>query len=141
MVAYLWLVWYEAPSKRLPKHWALAVTYETHERAYATFYEITGDSPVRYQPKVVRRVHIVSDHGTMPFDGKILLGEITDNVLGALEMYSETAAELVNNHNRKSGRADYGCHNWATIIVRSLEDALLLPPGTVARVEKCPKFG
>lgn len=40
MVAYLWLVWYEAPSRRLPKHWALAVTYETHERAYATFYEV-----------------------------------------------------------------------------------------------------
>lgn len=40
MVAYLWLVWYQANSKASPKHWALAVTYELHERAYATFYEV-----------------------------------------------------------------------------------------------------
>lgn len=40
MVAYLWLVWYDAPSKISSKHWALAVTYETNERAYATFYEV-----------------------------------------------------------------------------------------------------
>lgn len=40
MVAYLWLVWYQANSKTSPKHWALAVTYELHERAYATFYEV-----------------------------------------------------------------------------------------------------
>lgn len=40
IVAYLWLVWYDAPSKASPKHWSLAVTYETNERAYATFYEV-----------------------------------------------------------------------------------------------------
>ena len=40
MVAYLWLVWYQANTKVSPKHWALAVTYELHERAYATFYEV-----------------------------------------------------------------------------------------------------
>ena len=42
MVAYLWLVWYQACTKASPKHWALAVTYELHERAYATFYEVRG---------------------------------------------------------------------------------------------------
>jgi hypothetical protein len=41
MVAYLWLVWYQANTKASPKHWALAVTYELHERAYATFYEVS----------------------------------------------------------------------------------------------------
>lgn len=41
MVAYLWLVWYQANTKTSPKHWALAVTYELHERAYATFYEVS----------------------------------------------------------------------------------------------------
>ena len=40
MAAYLWLVWYQASTKASPKHWALAVTYELHERAYATFYEV-----------------------------------------------------------------------------------------------------
>ena len=40
MVAYLWLVWYESPTKTAPRHWALAVTYETHDNAYATFYEV-----------------------------------------------------------------------------------------------------
>lgn len=40
MVAYLWLVYYQANSNTTPKHWALAVTYELHERAYATFYEV-----------------------------------------------------------------------------------------------------
>lgn len=42
MGAYLWLVWYQGFSKASPKHWALAVTYELHERAYATFYEVRG---------------------------------------------------------------------------------------------------
>ena len=41
MAAYLWLVWYQANSRVSPKHWALAVTYELHERAYATFYEVS----------------------------------------------------------------------------------------------------
>ena len=40
MAAYLWLVWYHASSKLSPKHWALAVTYELNDRAYATFYQV-----------------------------------------------------------------------------------------------------
>lgn len=40
MTAYLWLVWYEATSKLSPQHWALAVTYEINDQAYATFYEV-----------------------------------------------------------------------------------------------------
>ena len=41
MVAYLWLVWYDSATKAAPRHWALAVTYETHDNAYATFYEVS----------------------------------------------------------------------------------------------------
>ena len=41
MGGYLWLVWYEAASKLTPKHWTLAVTYEAHDRAYATVYEVS----------------------------------------------------------------------------------------------------
>lgn len=40
MAAYLWLVWYQGSSKLTPKHWALAVTYEMNDRAYATFYQV-----------------------------------------------------------------------------------------------------
>ncbi|KAH9835765.1 uncharacterized protein C8Q71DRAFT_763352 [Rhodofomes roseus] len=142
MVAYLWLVWYEAPAKAAPRHWALAVTYEAHDHAYATFYEVASDSTAaRYQPRVVRRVHLTSRHGTIPYAGKLLLGEITDQVLASLEMYSETAVELVNTHNRKRGAHESNCHDWAIIIVRSLEDALLLPVGSLARVEKSPRYG
>ncbi|OJT14369.1 hypothetical protein TRAPUB_9084 [Trametes pubescens] len=102
MGGYLWLVWYNATSKLSPKHWTLAVTYEAHDRAYATVYEAT-------------------------YGGRILLGEINDNVLCSLEAYSDTAAELVNSQNRKRGQDSANCHDWALIIVRSLEDAMLLP--------------
>ena len=50
MVAYLWLVWYQANTKVTPKHWALAVTYELHERAYATFYEVSIAPPSSPSP-------------------------------------------------------------------------------------------
>ncbi|KZT06755.1 uncharacterized protein LAESUDRAFT_678708 [Laetiporus sulphureus 93-53] len=142
MVAYLWLVWYEALARAASRHWALAVTYEAHEQAYATFYEVVGDSSGgRYHPRVVRRVHLTSKHGSTPYAGKLLLGEITDEVLKVLEAYSETAAELVNSHNKKRGIHEWTCHDWAIIIARSLKDALLLPEGTLVRVEKSARFG
>ncbi|KZT74832.1 hypothetical protein DAEQUDRAFT_720010 [Daedalea quercina L-15889] len=142
MVAYLWLVWYESPTKAALRHWALAITYEAHDHAYATFHEIASDSSgTRYQARVVRRVHLTSRHGTIAYAGKLLLGEVTDQVLASLEMYSETAAELVNAHNRKRGVHESTCHDWAIIIVRSLEDALLLPAGSLSRAEKSPRFG
>lgn len=143
MVAYLWLVWYQANTRTSPKHWALAVTYEVHERAYATFYEITGDGSGmgQFLPGVVRRVHLTGTHGHQAYDGKLLLGEITDSVLGALEMYSESATELVNSQNRKRGLGESNCQDWAIIIVRSLEDSQLLPRGTLTKVERCPRLG
>ena len=55
------------------------------------------------------------------------MGEINDSVLSSLEAYSETAAELVNARNRKRGQGTLGVHDWATFIVRSLEDSMLLP--------------
>ncbi|KAI0728628.1 hypothetical protein C8Q72DRAFT_833574 [Fomitopsis betulina] len=142
MVAHMWLVWSDSPSKAAPRHWSLAVTYEAHDNAYATLYEVIGDSTgTRYQPRVVRRAHLSSKHGHIAFGGKLLLGEITDDVLASLEMYSETSAELVNAHNRKRGAHESTCHDWAIIIVRSLEDALLLPVGSLSRVEKIPRYG
>lgn len=62
-----------------------------------------GTGMGQYLPTVVRRVHLTGTHGHQPYDGKLLLGEINDSVLGALEMYGESAAELVNSHNRKRG--------------------------------------
>ena len=81
----------------------------------------------RYQSRVIRRVHLTSNHPSGAYGGKLLLGEVSDGVLCALEAYSDTAAELVNTHNRKRGQGSSNCQDWATIIVRSLEDAMLLP--------------
>ncbi|KAH9947655.1 hypothetical protein B0H21DRAFT_737437 [Amylocystis lapponica] len=140
MVAYMWLVWYAAPDKTSCRHWALAVTYEADEHAYATIHEVAlSDAAGQFLPKVVRRVHLTRDH-LQPYAGKMLLGEIVDSVLSALELYSETAVELINAQNQKRG-SQSNCQDWAIIIIRSLEDALLLPQGTLARVEKCPRSG
>ncbi|KAI0639185.1 hypothetical protein C8Q77DRAFT_44576 [Trametes polyzona] len=141
MGAYLWLVWYNAASKLLPKHWTLAVTYEACDRAYATVYEVSNELSGFYQSRVIRRVHLTSNHPSGAYGGRILLGEVNDNALCSLEAYSDTAAELVNSQNRKRGQNSSNCHDWALIIVRSLEDALLLPQGALARLEKCPRVG
>ncbi|KAI0336043.1 hypothetical protein GY45DRAFT_1316086 [Cubamyces sp. BRFM 1775] len=141
MGGYLWLVWYEAASKLTPKHWTLAVTYEAHDRAYATVYELTSEHTGRYASRVIRRVHLTSNHPSGAYGGRILLGEVNDNVLCSLEAYSDTAAELVNSQNRKRGQNNSNCQDWAHIIVRSLEDAMLLPQGSLARLEKCPRAG
>ncbi|KAH9921959.1 uncharacterized protein BXZ73DRAFT_51483 [Epithele typhae] len=141
MGSYLWLVWYEAPSKNAPKHWTLAVSYEANDRAYATVYEACVDFTGRYDSRVTRRVPLTGNHPSGPYGGKILLGQVNDNVLRSLEAYSDTAVELVNSHNRKRGPGSSSCHHWAIIIVRSLEDALLLPKGALTRVEKCPRAG
>ncbi|KAI0724332.1 hypothetical protein C8T65DRAFT_626160 [Cerioporus squamosus] len=141
MAAYLWLIWYDAATKVALKHWTLAVSYEAHDRAYATVYEVTVDFNGRYQSRVVRRVHLTSNHPSGAYGGKILLGEVNDSVLCSLEAYSDTAAELVNTYNRKRGQGTSNCHDWATIIVRSLEDAMLLPQGSLARLERCPRTG
>ncbi|TBU49738.1 hypothetical protein BD309DRAFT_909409 [Dichomitus squalens] len=141
MTGYLWLVWYEAPARSAIRHWTLAVTYEANDRAYATVYEVAIDSSGHYQSRVTRRVHLTSNHPSGAYSGKILLGEINDNVLCSLEPYSETAAELVNSRNRKRGPGAQTCHDWAMIIVRSLEDSMLLPQGAMACVEKCPRIG
>ena len=85
------------------------------------------DGTGRYQSRVIRRVHLTSNHPLGAYGGKILLGEVNDKVLSALEAYSDTAADLVNAHIRKHGPGSSNCHDWATIIVRSLEDAMLLP--------------
>ena len=98
------------------------------QRCADSIQQVTSDtSATRFQPRVVRRVHLSSKHGHIAFGGKLLLGEVTDQVLASLEMYSETAAELVNTHNRRRGAHEWTCHDWAIVIVRSLEDALLLP--------------
>ena len=89
--------------------------------------QVMVDFTGQYQPRVIRRVRLTSNHPSGAYSGKILLGEINDNVLCSLEAYSETAAELVNTRNRKRGPGTQTCHDWATIIVRSLEDAMLLP--------------
>lgn len=83
----------------------------------------------------------MATHGAMAYEGKLLLGEILDNVVGALEMYSESAAEMVNSQNRKRGVGESNCQDWTMMIIRSLEDAQLLPKGTLARVERCPRVG
>lgn len=105
--------------------------------------QIVGDGSGmgQFHPNVVRRHHLTGMQGPHTYDGKYLLGEIFDNVVGALEMYAESAAEMINSHNRKCGVGESNCQDWVIIIVRSLEDAHLLPKGTLTRVERCPRIG
>lgn len=83
----------------------------------------------------------MATYGDRTYEGRLLLGEIIDNVVGALEMYGESATDMVNSHNRKRGIGESNCQDWAIMIVRSLEDAQLLPRGAVAKVERCPRVG
>lgn len=96
------------------------------------------DSTGLYQSRVIRRVHLTSNHPSGAYSGKILLGEINDGVLSALEAYSETAAELVNSRNHKRGPGTQNCHDWATAIVRSLEDSMLLPQVSQMTLDDLP---
>ena len=68
-----------------------------------------GNGMGQFLPSVVRRVHLTCTHGHQAYDGKLLLGEINDSVLGALEMYGESAVEMVNSHNRKRGLGESNC--------------------------------
>ena len=68
-----------------------------------------GNGMGQFLPTVIRRVHLTGTHGHQHYDGKLLLGEINDSVLGALEMYGESAVELVNSHNRKRGLGESNC--------------------------------
>lgn len=68
-----------------------------------------GNGMGQFLPSVVRRVHLTGQHGHQAYDGKLLLGEINDSVLGALEMYGESAVEMVNSHNRKRGLGESNC--------------------------------
>lgn len=68
-----------------------------------------GNGMGQFAPSVVRRVHLTGTHGNQAYDGKLLLGEITDSVVGALEMYSESSVEIVNSRNRKRGLGEANC--------------------------------
>ena len=80
MAAYLWLIWYDAATKAAPKHWTLAISYEAHERAYATVYEVSPvagasvDAPFTHELTIFRlgdRWHWplpVAGDTTRPFD-------------------------------------------------------------------------
>ena len=68
-----------------------------------------GNGMGQYVSSVVRRVHLTGTHGHQAYDGKLLLGEITDTVVGALQMYGESAVEIVNTQNRNRGLGDSNC--------------------------------
>ena len=95
---------------------------------FSTFVsQAVSDFTGLFEARVVRRVPLTSNHPSGSYAGKILLGEVNDSVLSTLEAYSDTAAELVNTRNRKRSQGNATCHDWAAFIVRSLEDAMLLP--------------
>ena len=100
-----------------------------------------GSGMGQFAPNVARRVLLMGTQGPHSYEGKLLLGEIFDNIIGALEMYSESAVDIVNTNNRRRGIGDSNCQDWVLIIVRSLEDAHWLPKGTLGRVERCPRVG
>lgn len=71
----------------------------------------------------------------------MLLGEIIDDVIKVMEEYGNTATEIVNSTNEsRAGSGDLNCQDWILIIVRSLEDAGLLPNGALKRAKDCPRY-
>ena len=59
-----------------------------------------GNGMGQFVPSVVRRVHLTGTHGHQAYDGKLLLGEITDSVVGALEMYERQGMRRGDTKNQ-----------------------------------------
>jgi hypothetical protein len=163
MANYLWLVWYRAKTYRAPKHWALVVNYEMEEEAFGTVYQvcchrqisaisylntvwsrhkIKGDGSAQYTTEVNRAVELRDQRSRHePYHGRLLLGEIIDDVIKMMEEYTNTATEIVNSTNQvRGGVGDLNSQDWILIIVRSLEDARLLPRGSLKRARDCPRY-
>jgi len=141
MANYFWLVWYNAVTRRAPKHWALMVTYEMDEDAFGTLYQTVGDGTGwgRFSTDIRHGAQLNSAHGDAAYGARLFLGAVADGVVEALRDYCDAATDMINAQNTQRGVGELNCQDWVLVLVRSLEDARLLEAGTLARVKRCPR--
>ncbi|KAI0668576.1 hypothetical protein C8Q78DRAFT_1098986, partial [Trametes maxima] len=120
-------------------HWALSATYEHHDWACAT---VSRERPTTESSRcrVTHRVHLTSNHPSGTYGGRILLGEVNDDVLPTLEVqrHRHQARESAERRAWPGQRQlpQLGPHDRPQ--PRRCD---ISPAGAVARLEKCPHVG
>lgn len=92
-----------------------------------------------HELSVSRGVLLTGDCGHDPYDARLFLGFINDDVVEALEMYAEGATEMLNEANNRKEACTSNCQDWCLTIVQSLEDARCLEKGTLEKAKRCPR--
>lgn len=58
-----------------------------------------------------------------------------------MKEYCDAATDLINEHNAKDIFGDSNCQDWCLLVIKSLEDARCLNPGTHDKAKSCSKDG
>jgi hypothetical protein len=94
-----------------------------------------------YIPDIIRGVRYQDHFGRRYWEGRMLLGQITETVVELLPLYCEVGADLINSQNRGRGllAGENGSQEWVLHIVGSFEDSRILPRGSTDRAKGCPR--
>lgn len=126
-----------------PKGWALVVTYEEDPEAFGTLFKLKdiGTGLSKYIPDIIRGVRYQDHFGHRYWEGRMLLGQITETVVELLPLYCEVGADLINSQNQGRGllAGENGSQEWVLHIVSSFEDSRILPRGSTDRAKSCPR--
>jgi len=139
----LWLIWVSGLTHLSLKEWALVVTYEEDAEAFGTLYKLKdiGTGLSKYIPDIIRGVRYQDHFGRRYWEGRLLLGQITETVVELLPLYCEVGADLINSQNKGRGllAGENGSQEWVLHIVGSFEDSRILPKGSTDRAKGCPR--
>lgn len=160
----LWLIWVSGLTQLSLKEWALVVTYEEDPEAFGTLYKVRstvttdhfpltfnpfcpsqlkdiGTGLSKYIPDIVRGVRYQDHFGRRYWEGRLLLGQITETVVELLPLYCEVGADLINSQNQGRGllAGESGSQEWVLHIVSSFEDSKILPKGSTDKAKSCPR--
>ena len=161
----LWLIWVSGLTELSLKEWALVVTYEEDAEAFGTLYKVrsttatshrfphpqtpslphqlkdVGTGLSKYIPDIIRGVRYQDHFGHRYWEGRMLLGQITETVVELLPLYCEVGADLINSQNQGRGllAGENGSQEWVLHIVSSFEDSKILPKGSTDRAGGCPR--
>ena len=94
----------------------------------------------KYIPDIIRGVRYQDHFGRRYWEGRMLLGQITETVVELLPLYCEIGADLINSQNQGRGllAGESGSQEWVLHIVSSFEDSKILPKGSTDRANGCP---
>ena len=100
-----------------------------------------GTGLSKYIPDTIRGVRYQDHFGRRYWEGRMLLGQITETVVELLPLYCEVGADLVNSQNKGRGllAGESGSQDWVLHIVSSFEDSKILPNGSTDRAKGCPR--